>query len=357
MDNQTEEITKKEYKLDTVNLKGVEIFEAGKWKGTEWTEADLDELIVNHKSGVIEPYLNINHSGEATGEFKNALKAMSLGFVEGLRREGTKLIADFKQVPKTIGELIEAGALKKKSVEVFKRYYTAAGREYKNVLQAVTFHGADGTPAVNTLSDFVALYKGETLKESEKTNHEIDERCEAETYQNSDMEVIGMDQVTIDKAEFDRLKAMEGELVKFKSYEPELEKLKAEKQNVESELEKLKADVVANQKAAIESEAAAYVASQIEAKKIMPVSADLYKAQYIQLKNDEKLMAAFKADIENRMEMLPGQLTDNGESVAKIDYKNSDELNAAIEKRMASKKIDFKAAREEIFAELEKAGI
>jgi hypothetical protein len=356
MDNQTDG-NKEQYKLDTVNLKGVEIFEAGKWKGTDWTESDIDELIENHKAGVIEPYLNINHSDKASDEFKNALKAMSLGFVEGLRREGTKLVADFKQVPKTIGELIEAGALKKKSVEVFKRYYTAAGREYKNVLQAVTFHGADGVPAVNTLSDFVALYKGETLKESEKTNHEIDERCEAETYQNSDKEVIGMDQLTIDKAEFDRLKALEGELQKFKSYEPELEKLKAEKQNVESELEKLKADVVANQKAAIESEAAAYVASQIEAKKIMPASADLYKSQYIQFKNDEKLMAAFKADIETRMEMLPGQLTDNGESVAKIDYKNGDELNAAIEKRMATKKIDFKAAREEVFAELEKAGI
>jgi hypothetical protein len=345
-----------EMKLETVSLKGVEIFEAGKWKGTEWTESDIDELIINYKDGVIEPYLNINHSDNATDEFKSALKAMSLGFVENLQRVGTKLVADFKQVPKTIGELIEAGALKKKSVEVFKRYYTAAGREYKNVLQAVTFHGADGVPAVNTLSDFVALYKGETQKDS-NIDHKIDERCVAETYQNSDMEVTRMDQVTIDKAEYDRLKAMESEIQKFKSLEPELEKLKADKETVENELEKLKADTIASQKVALENEADAYVKSQIEAKKIMPVSAELYKAQYIQFKNDEKLMAAFKADIENRMVMLPGQLTDNGESVAKIDYKNGDELNEAIEKRMAAKKIDFKKAREEIFAELEKAGV
>jgi hypothetical protein len=347
MDEEQKEILK----LDTVNLSGVEIFESGKWKGTEWSESDIDELISNYKSGVIEPYLNINHSDNATDEFKNALKAMSLGFVDNLRREGSKLIADFKQVPKTIGELIEAGALKKKSVEVFKRYYSAAGREYKNVLQAVTFHGADGVPAVNTLSDFVALYKGESQKECKESNHNIDERCEAESYQDSDQEVTRMEQVTIDKAEYDQLKAMEGELQKFKStVEPELEKLKADKESVENELAEFKAETV-------KGEAEDYVNAQIEAKKILPASADFYKSQYVQFKNDEKLMAIFKADIENRPEMLPGALTDNGESVVKLDYKDSNELNTMIEKRMSAKKIDFKAARVEIFAELEKAGV
>jgi hypothetical protein len=124
---------KKKMKLETVNVGNVEIFETGMWKGLPYTEDDIDIMVDNFNNKVAEPYIK-------------------------LERQGKKLKAWFKQVPKTIADLISAGALKKKSIE-FHRQLPVNGKLYKNVLQGVTFHGANGLPEVNTLSDFLNLYK------------------------------------------------------------------------------------------------------------------------------------------------------------------------------------------------------
>ena len=158
-------------KLETVNIADVEIFEAGKYNGVEMTDDDIDELILNYKLGVTEPYITINHDDGATNQFKDALKSLSLGFVSDLKKVGKKLIAEFKQVPKTLAGLIQAGALKKKSIEFYKKYVHANGDIFQNVLQGVTFHGADGSPAVTTLSDFLRLYKNGGKSEYLFTNY------------------------------------------------------------------------------------------------------------------------------------------------------------------------------------------
>ena len=46
-------------KLETKELRDVEIFEAGNWKGNEYTEADLDEMVKHQKEGVIDAYISL----------------------------------------------------------------------------------------------------------------------------------------------------------------------------------------------------------------------------------------------------------------------------------------------------------
>jgi len=86
---------KEKMKLETVNIGDVEIFEVGKWKGEEYTTEDLDQMVNNFKEKVAEPYITIDHSLKATSQFKDALKALALGFVDKLERQGTKLKAWF----------------------------------------------------------------------------------------------------------------------------------------------------------------------------------------------------------------------------------------------------------------------
>ena len=143
--------------LPTAELKNVEILDTGTWSGSKQkqvTTDDIDQMIVNFKGGVAEPYVTLDHNDSYSDKVKNFLKVASLGWVSDLRREGTKLIADFKQVPAKIAELIQNGMLKKRSVEYWPSDapYRVNGADYPNTLTAVTFFGAD-QPAVNSLSD------------------------------------------------------------------------------------------------------------------------------------------------------------------------------------------------------------
>jgi len=142
---------------DMAEIKDVEILDKGLWSGNKRqmvTTDDLDQMIANFKAGVVEPWLTLDHNDAYTDKVKSFLKVASLGWVSDLRRVGTKLVADFKQVPAKVAELIQSGTLKKRSVEFFPKGvpYRTNGKTYENVLTAVTFFGAD-KPAVNTLSD------------------------------------------------------------------------------------------------------------------------------------------------------------------------------------------------------------
>jgi len=139
-------------KIDCVSLANVEILETGIWNGLKMTDEDLDEMVKNFNDKVIEPFLNLDHDDKFTDKVKQALKVVSLGFVSSLKREGSKLVADFKQVPLKVADLIKSGMLKKRSVEFFSKGFKINGKSFNNVLKAVSFFGAD-IPAVNSLSD------------------------------------------------------------------------------------------------------------------------------------------------------------------------------------------------------------
>jgi len=359
---------KKKLKLETVEMEGAEIFEVGTWNGVKNTDKELDEMVENFNNGVLEPYLNINHSPNATEEFQEALKSMSLGFVKKLYRKGKKLIADFKQVPKTIAELIEAGALKQKSVEIWKKFTAGNGKKYRNVLEAVTFHGADGVPAISTLSDFIALYKSEIPA---REGHETKEGLMCLDHKEEDIKV---DEIKISKEEYDKLKNTETELNKFKAdkknnkmietekenaeQKEEIQKLKNEKAEADKkikEADKFKADVEKGKKEALEKEAEDYIDAQIQAKKVMPASKELYKKDYIRLQEDEEMFKVFKNDIENRAELLPENIKEEDVSDEQdpLLLKNEKYLEDAIQKRMKLKNESWDKAREEILKQVE----
>ena len=300
---------KKEMKLETVNLGNVEIFEAGTWKGEKYTEKDIDEMIENFNNRVAEPYITIDHSKKATKQMKDALQALSLGFVSKLRRAGTKLIADFKQVPKTIADLVGAGALKKKSIEFFKQFISN-GKLYRMVLQGVTFHGANGLPEVNTLSDFLSLYKKDLVTMAKPEDGIVSLKNSDFKEENMSDDLIKMKDETIStlknqivKLEADKeaadeaVKAAEEEIAEKDKVIEEKDKEIEEKDKQIEEVEKEKEEN-------LKKEAETYIDKQINDGKIQPAHKERYVSEYIQYKKDDKLFKDFTEDIENRGKVI-----------------------------------------------------
>jgi hypothetical protein len=351
---------KNKMKLDTKNIADVEIFQAGKWKDVEFTEKDLDEMVINFNNKICEPYLNINHSDKTTKQFKDILKVLSLGFIDNLKRKGRSLIAGFKQVPKVIAELIEAGALKQKSIEVWKKYKHANGKLYNNVIEAVTFFGADGTPAVSTLNDFVALYKNELTEQQlttseDKVSIEMQGMVkEKEKNYKTKQEAI-VDKVEIAKKEYDELLTLKKDhdqsLNEIETFKTEITKLKAdikERDDKIKDLEKFKVDTEEEKKVNLKTEAETFVDGIINDGKIMPKFKDKYVSDYIRCKNDgDEFFKMFKEDIESREKILNlGELqSDNGGlNLENFKGENPEEAQKAVDLLMKKEKLSFEDA-------------
>ena len=142
-----------------------EIFAIGKWNGDKYNALDLQEMVTNFDAlkGTVKPPAKIGHS-----ESQDLLKAEGLpaaGWVDKLKLVGNKVVATFRDVPKVIKDLIDKKAYKRVSAEIYPSYKDpVSGKTFKNVLRAVAFLGQD-IPAVESLSDIVALYKGDNSQE------------------------------------------------------------------------------------------------------------------------------------------------------------------------------------------------
>lgn len=134
-------------------LKGAEVFSAGTWNGHEFSEADLDGIVAAfdffQMSGQVP--LKLGHNDEqplTDGQ-------PALGWVDRVWRDGRKLLADFRDVPRVVYDAIRAGRYKHVSIELL-RDVLAGTRTVPLVLDAVALLGAD-LPAVGTLKDLQAL--------------------------------------------------------------------------------------------------------------------------------------------------------------------------------------------------------
>ncbi len=308
--------------LETKDMYGLEIFDKGTWKGREFKDQDIDEMIQNFRDGVIaEPFLSIDHVPAATSQMKDALKAVSLGFVKNLYRMGSKLMADFKKVPKLLAEMIQAGPLKNKSIEVWRKYPHPNGKIFKNVLESVTFTGK--IPAVNTLNDFVALFKCETGVERNETQGGEKISLSVENFESQEV-TPGMENVTLTKAEYEALVKDQAQLQLMKA---EVEKVTFKAQETDKVIDKLRADLVESEKEnqslkdkmkAVEekektmltAEATSFIDGLIQAGKILPKSKEMYVEQYMTYKASGKL-DMFKEDCQARAKIIP---TDNFEN-------------------------------------------
>lgn len=140
------------------DIKNVEIFATGTWNGRKYTDKDLDDIVNSFGHVGFEPPLKLGHNDGQKMLQKDGLPAA--GWVENIKKVGSKLVADFKDVPKKIFELLEKKAYKTKSVEIYHNLTVQGGKTFSHVLKAVALLGAD-IPEVEDLKDVLALYDGE----------------------------------------------------------------------------------------------------------------------------------------------------------------------------------------------------
>ncbi len=125
--------------LTTPNLIDVEVFRAGDYgeRGV-YTAADLDAIAADYNPREHEAPVTIDHAQSGPAH----------GWVLGLRALGDRLVATLGRISPSLAEAIGAGAFRKRSVEIYRRF-SATGRPY---LKAVSFLGA-AAPEVKGLAD------------------------------------------------------------------------------------------------------------------------------------------------------------------------------------------------------------
>lgn len=134
-------------------ITGAEIFAAGTWNERTFTEADLD--------GIVAAFNALNLTGRVPLKFgHNSEQPITdgqpaLGWVSRVYRDGSKLLADFTDMPVSVYNAIKQGMYKFVSVELL-RDVRASTRVIPWVLDAVALLGAD-QPAVGNLGDLQAL--------------------------------------------------------------------------------------------------------------------------------------------------------------------------------------------------------
>jgi hypothetical protein len=138
---------------------GVEVFEAGRHRGDPYPVAFLDRVVGNFhrftgeagkRSGVtLDPPLVLGHDDEQAILAGSGLPAA--GVVWNLWRYGTKLFADFNDVPPGVAKAINSRAYRKVSAE-FRENFTDQGRDFGPALWRVALLGAD-QPQVKSLAD------------------------------------------------------------------------------------------------------------------------------------------------------------------------------------------------------------
>lgn len=143
--------------MQTFDINGVEIFECGTHRGVEYKDEDLQLMADNYDmlKDKVKPPVKLGHN-----EDQSILQADGLpsaGWVTNLKKVGSKLIADFKSVPRAVKDIIDAGGYNRVSSEIYNTFKDSDGSSYSNVLRAVALLGAD-VPQVKTLKDLVAMY-------------------------------------------------------------------------------------------------------------------------------------------------------------------------------------------------------
>jgi hypothetical protein len=146
--------------------RGVEIFAAGDHRDHVYTTADLDRMVENFEKlaggpkPVLQPPAVAGHEEDQKLLEDSGMPAA--GWVKRLYRRGAKLFADIGEMPRLIAQLINRGAYRKVSAEVYDDF-THNGRHYGKALRRVALLGGE-LPQVKTLADLPKVWYGEDAK-------------------------------------------------------------------------------------------------------------------------------------------------------------------------------------------------
>lgn len=140
----------------TRSIRGVEVFRVGKWNGTEFSRKDLEGMVAAFREtrNAVMPFLKLGHNDDQEILRRDDLPAA--GWVDDLRMEGDRLVADFAGIPGKVYDLLERGAYRTRSIEIW-RNVNIAGKTHPWLLTAVALLGAE-LPAVEGLNDILSLF-------------------------------------------------------------------------------------------------------------------------------------------------------------------------------------------------------
>jgi len=246
------EIIEPDEGIDTGEILGQPVAVAGKWKGRNFTEDDLDEMIRYFDDLSETEKRNIHVKlGHGDQSIVTNSGLVSVGWIKKLYRKGQELYADMTAVPRMVLRMIKNKTLKELSPEVginFKDETT--GKTYRKIIDAVALlpWGDSKHKAMRTLKDLSSLYASEgdnvgteagvlVLNMAETvymTEEEPKEEPEDKTKKEIQKEV-SMDE--LEKLQ-EEIKQKNTEIEKFKEKTEELETLKTKNQELTTENEK-----------------------------------------------------------------------------------------------------------------------
>jgi len=136
-------------------IDGVEIFAIGTHNGDTYDTRDLDDMVSAFNKAGFTPPLKAGHD-DTPGR-------PAIGWIENVRRAGTKLIGDITNIPAEVYTLIRRRGYDTVSAEIYWNLKNARG-VFRRALKAVALLGAD-VPAVATLRPLHQMfsdYAGQT---------------------------------------------------------------------------------------------------------------------------------------------------------------------------------------------------
>jgi len=163
-----EEESAEELILETASVNDMPVFSVGTWNGDTYSLEDLMEIANNFTTlqGIVQPPLKLGHQSQD----KVLPKGMpAAGWVTGLKLVGEQLLASFADIPMKIAKIINAGAYKRPSVEIYSNFKDSSGIAHGKTLAAVSLLGAD-PPAIKDLPALDALL---SLYTDQVTHNEV----------------------------------------------------------------------------------------------------------------------------------------------------------------------------------------
>lgn len=288
--------------METIDIQDIEIFKTGFWNGREYKESDIDELVESFSEigHLVKPYLKLGHDENQKLLQKDGYP--SAGWLANVKKVGKTLIADFKKVPKKIGELIKNKAYGRISMEMFTNL-KVENKVYPKVLRGAALLGAD-TPAVLSLNDMINLYE----------NNDYEEIITCTDYKKHE-DVVMEEKVKVDV----QLKDAEEIKNTIEEFTKQAEDLKSQLDTIKKENEALKGEIEKVEFSKKESEVETYLESQIEKGKILPKQKDMFK--HLLLGEEQEGVLVFSKEKKSQFDLVKEII----ESNEKVDFTEDSE--------------------------------
>lgn len=128
-------------------IKNVEIFATGKHNGDVYTDKDLDILVKSANEIDFKPAIKLGHKQESG--------APAYGYLNNIRKEGSKILADMIKLPDEIYKAIKDGGYSKVSVEIYENL-NRSGKTFKKAIGAIALLGQElaGVAGLKPITEF-----------------------------------------------------------------------------------------------------------------------------------------------------------------------------------------------------------